>query len=145
MKQAPADERIRALQDAALRHPGVEKGVACAGTALESTTFRTRGKAFLFLRRADARLKLQQSLPAAIRMAAEDPDRYQAGANGWVMIRWGGDGAPPVKVLVRWIDESRRVVSGEPTGEKVTCRPVRARLAKAASKRAGSKNRRKRT
>lgn len=145
MKQESADERIRALQDAALRHPGVERGIACAGTVLESRTFRTRGKAFLFLRSGDARLKLQQSLPAAIRMAADDPDRYHADANGWVMIRWGRDGAPPLRILVRWIDESRRIVSGEPTGGKIRSDPVPARRSKAVPRRAGSKTRRKRT
>jgi len=143
MKQESIDERIRPLQDAALSHPGVERGVACAGTALESRTFRTRGKAFLFLRAGDARLKLEQSLAAAIRMAADDPDRYHAGANGWVMVRWGRDGVPPLRTLVRWIDESWRVLSGEPTPGRSRSDRVPTRRPEANTRRAGSKTRRK--
>lgn len=48
----------------ALALPDVEQGIACAGTALESRTYRTKDKAFLFVSAKQARLKLE-ALPAA--------------------------------------------------------------------------------
>lgn len=83
----------------------VEAGVACAGTALESRTIKTNGKAFLFLRAQDARLKLGASLPEAVAVAAKAPGRVVVGRNGWVQLQFD-DAADPVDVYRRWIAES---------------------------------------
>src|SRR5262245_44564218 len=49
---------IRALlKSTATKLAGVETGIACKGTALESTTYNVNGKAFLFVGPKDARLK----------------------------------------------------------------------------------------
>jgi hypothetical protein len=48
---------IQSLRQIALRLPGTEEGVACAGTSLEKRTIKVRGKAFLFLGAGDAMLK----------------------------------------------------------------------------------------
>ena len=55
--------------------------------ALESRTARTRGKAFLFLRATEARLKLQASLKDAAARAAKEPGRYVVGSGGWVLVK----------------------------------------------------------
>ena len=49
------------LAKLALALPNLETGIACAGTALESRTYRTGKKAFLFVSRQEARLELAAS------------------------------------------------------------------------------------
>lgn len=44
----------QAVHRMAKAHPNVTLGVACKGTALESTTFEVNDKAFLFLRKTPA-------------------------------------------------------------------------------------------
>ena len=90
----------------ALSLPETEDGIACAGTALESITVKTKKKAFLFLRETEARLKLADSLKEAADMAAKEPARYSVGAHGWVLIRLEGPAAYPIEVLKRWVHES---------------------------------------
>jgi hypothetical protein len=90
---------MRALRAHALRHAGVEEGVACEGTALESRTVKVRGKAFLFLRSGDARLKLGPSLAQAKRTPG-----CKAGAGGWVHVTF--EAGPALGTLKTWVDES---------------------------------------
>lgn len=104
------------LREAALAVPEATEGVACEGTPLEKHTVKVRNKAFLFLGRADAMLKLVESLDEAVRLAAEDPDHYKVGAHGWVTIRFDVDGDPPLERLLRWIDESRRAIGPKRRG-----------------------------
>ena len=75
---------IRALLKAlAMKHADVTVGVACKGTALESTTYNTNKKAFLFVGPKDGRLKR---------------------ASGWVKIDLA---APPnERELTAWVAES---------------------------------------
>lgn len=91
------------LSTIALALPDVEQGVACAGTALESRTFATGKKSFLFLSKTQARLKLGASAPEGKKLG------FAVGANGWVTIPL--DAVPPVSVLRRWIAESHRLMS----------------------------------
>lgn len=93
------------LRKIALRLAGVEEGVACKGTALESATFSTRKKSFLFLSEKHARLKLGASQAEAKELAAREPGQYRVGANGWVTISLTS-GVPPLKRMERWIAES---------------------------------------
>lgn len=96
---------VKALRKLALGHPDVEEGIACKGTALESSTFKVRKKAFLFLRTKDARLKLNASQKEAKRLGAS------IGAGGWALVVL--EKAPPVRVLEKWIGESYRLMAGE--------------------------------
>jgi hypothetical protein len=89
---------------------GVDEGVACAGTALESHTFRVNGKAFLFLSKKEARVKLAASLAEAARLGCA------AGAHGWVKFEF--DAPPPANVLKRWIAESHALLGGSTTAPK---------------------------
>jgi hypothetical protein len=96
---------MQTLRKFALKLPDTTEGVACAGTALESRTVRTRDKAFLFLRPTELRLKLGASLPDASKRAARDPDHFQAGTGGWVQVKFAG-ATDPIAVLQDWIAES---------------------------------------
>ena len=111
-KKPTADEAVLTLRSVALGHPGAEEGIACQGTALESSAFRARKKTFLFMGKSDARLKLAASQPEAQKLAKTDPDHYRIGALGWVTVKYSQDAPLPVELLTRWIDESYRTVAG---------------------------------
>ncbi len=102
---------VQALRKIAMRHPETSEGIACAGTSLESRTIKAGSKAFLFLRATEIRLKLEESLAEAKRIAKKDPKRFQVGAGGWVKAVLS-DGGPPLELLKRWIDESYRLMAG---------------------------------
>lgn len=127
--RATVGKACKALRAVALRKPEVEEGVACKGTALESTTFGVGKKVFLFLRIADGtchlRLKLAESLPEARRLAGRQPEVYAVGAQGWAKVTFELDGpSPPLALLQRWLHESYLVVVGpRPAGRRRTLPP----------------------
>jgi hypothetical protein len=102
---------MKALRRAALRHPDTHEGVSCEGTSLEKRTVKAHGKAFVFLGVGDVMVKLRESLPEARRLARKEPERYRAGAHGWVKATIAEDEVPPLALLERWIDESYRLVA----------------------------------
>ena len=102
---------VKSLRDLALKYPQAEEGIACAGTAIEKRTIKVRNKAFLFLGKADAMLKLSDSLAGAVKLAAKEPGLYKPGANGWVTVKFDADTSPSQEVLARWIDESYRLLA----------------------------------
>lgn len=120
----PAADPGEALRRAALQYPETQEGIACAGTTLERRTVTVRGKAFLFLGPADARLKLGDSLPEATRLAAAEPGSLQVGAHGWVAVTFGDARAVPVAVLIRWVEESYRLFAPEQRTTKTPASPA---------------------
>ena len=96
---------VASLHDFALKLPGAEGGVACAGTALETRTAKVGGKAFLFLRAADLRLKLAPSLGVARRIAEKHPAALKVGAGGWVWVALEKP-VVPAAALKGWVKES---------------------------------------
>lgn len=83
--------------------PDVASGVACAGTALESRTFTTNKKAFLFVSTKDVRLKLDASSAAAKKAG------FDVGANGWVKLPLRE--LPAAATLKKWIAESHALMT----------------------------------
>ena len=102
---------MNALRTLALKYPDCEEGIACKGTAIECTTFKVKGKAFLFVSRAEIRLKLGDSIDEATKLAAKEPPRYVVGANGWTKITFNDDEPLPMAIVTRWIDESYRLMA----------------------------------
>ena len=103
---------VHALRKLALSLLDVVETTACAGTALEQSSYRTGGKAFLFAQRkgelAVVRLKLGPSLGAA----QESPDGVEVGKGGWTTCRL------PIAMkltttLAEWVRESHRLFAGE--------------------------------
>jgi hypothetical protein len=92
------------LRKIALALPNVELGIACAGTALESRTYRTGKKAFLFVSRKEARLKLDASASEARELG------FAVGANGWVTLPL--EALPATTIAKRWVAESYGLVLG---------------------------------
>ena len=110
-----------ALWDAATRTPGVESGVACAGTAVETRTAKVRGKAFLFLRPQDARFKLAASAAEASRPGSG----CKVGAGGWCHVVLGAADTPPLEVMERWIAESHGLMAAPASGKSKAQTPAR--------------------
>src|SRR5215831_1932547 len=121
---AKSDGSIATLLAHARRHPGIEEGIACAGTKLESRTVKVRGKAFAFFGPDTLRLKLGASLAEAQTFAAKSPDACSAGAGGWVAVRFA-TGGPPVAVLRRWLDESHALFVGAEGPKAVAKKPAK--------------------
>jgi hypothetical protein len=109
---------LQALRTVALKLSDVEEGIACKGTAIECSTFKVSGKAFLFVSAANIRLKLKESLAEATRLAAKEPDRYEAGALGWVKVTFGDDTPLALDTLKKWIAESYRLMAPQPKTNK---------------------------
>lgn len=99
----------------ALALPEVEQGIACAGTPLESRTYRTGKKAFLFVAKKQARLKLDASAQQAKRLG------FAVGANGWVTLPL--DALPAASLVKRWIAESHALASNPGRRKRKTARP----------------------
>ena len=114
-KEVDALEALRAI---ASRHPDVEEGIACKGTAAECVTCKVNQRAFLFLRPAAVMLKLKESVGEVASFAAKEPDRYNAGAGGWVTVRRPTEGPLPMDVMERWIGESYRLMTAGPSAKK---------------------------
>jgi hypothetical protein len=102
---------LQVLRSAALGYPETEEGIACEGTPLEKRTVKVRNKAFLFLGAKDAMLKLSDSLAEANELAERAPGRCKVGAHGWVTVAFGEPESPPLELLLRWIDESYRLLA----------------------------------
>lgn len=98
-----------ALRDLAIKLPDASEGIACPGTAMERRTVKVGAKAFIFLGAGDALLKLDGELDEAKRMAAAEPERFRAGAGGWVKVTFDVKRPPPLAVMKRWIAESHRL------------------------------------
>lgn len=95
----------------ALALPDVVTGIACAGTALESRSYRTAKKAFLFVSKTHARLKLGDSLAQAEALG------FAVGASGWVTLPL--DGLPAALLVKRWIAESH-ALAAKAVGKKAS-------------------------
>jgi len=105
-----------ALKKAAKKHPGAEESIACAGTAIESTTWGVGKSVFLFAGVSKGvvsiRVKLKASAAEAKKLAKAEPKRFAIGANGWATVKLAEDEDPPMKLLEQWIAESYLNVSG---------------------------------
>ena len=92
------------LRVAAGAYAGVEAGKACTQTSFKTDT------AFLYVGVAKglykAMFKLDASLPRAEALAAESPDRFEVGKNGWVTARFTAEEPLPPRLWKKWLDES---------------------------------------
>lgn len=102
---------MKTLKAFAQSLPDATEGIACEGTALEKSTFKAGGKAFLFLSAQDAMMKLGESLAEATALAAKEPEGCRVGAHGWATITFAVSSISQDQ-LVRWVEESYRLLAG---------------------------------
>ena len=103
MAEDPAGE----LKQAAASLPGALEGLSC-----NQTSFKCGKKAFLYLGPGakgigfKAMFKLDDSLPEAVKLASDEPDRYETGKGGWVTVRFTLEAPLPKAIWSRWLEES---------------------------------------
>ena len=56
-------------------------------------------------------VKLPHSAEAVLTMPFAKPAGYNLGKSGWVEMRFTDDDAPPVELLLDWIEESYRAIA----------------------------------
>jgi hypothetical protein len=113
MAEAPATFRYsisEKIRDHAMTFPDTTEGSSCVNRA-----FKAGGKNFAFLGekedRCSLRLKLGDSIPDIEASADVDPDRWQVGSNGWVLLTFPPDDAPTTTDLEFWVTESFRLLA----------------------------------
>lgn len=94
-----------AMREKACTYTGVDEGTACT-----QSSFKVKGKAFLFAGpqggRYKAMFKLKESRAEASELASKYPDNYQIGTNIWVTARFSENDPIPFDIWTRWLDES---------------------------------------
>lgn len=101
------NEKIRAH---AMTFPEAGEGASCVNRA-----FTAGGKNFAFLGEKEGecklRLKLADSIPELAARAKVDPEVWQVGSGGWVLITFSPSNAPKIADLRRWVTESFRLLA----------------------------------
>ncbi len=102
---ASKKDPTEAIREAASRFPDVDTGTSCT-----QGSFKVRKKAFLFIGpqggRFKAMFKLDASRPAAEALAAQEPDRFEAGSTAWITARFSAEKPLPKKLWSKWLKES---------------------------------------
>ncbi|MEM6652239.1 MAG: hypothetical protein AAGA72_07015 [Pseudomonadota bacterium] len=97
-----ATEQIRLR---ASHYPNVYEGTSCT-----RSSFKTSGKAFLFIGKQGGRhkamFKLKASRQEATQMALEKPKDFQVGSGACVTVRFSEEAPMPTSLWQRWLDES---------------------------------------
>jgi hypothetical protein len=106
------DDPFDVLRKVALSRPEAEESLACRGTAIESASFRVRGKSFLFLSPAKVMVKLETSQGEASELERRHPAACKTGKGGWTTAALSVPGGAPLKTLERWIAESHALAAG---------------------------------
>ena len=89
----------------------VDKGTSCT-----QNSFKTNGKAFLYIGeqggRYKAMFKLGPSMKDAEKLANKEADDYQVGSTAWVTARFSSEKPMPKKRWEKWLDESYQLSTG---------------------------------
>ena len=106
-----AKDPTEPIRQRASEYPEVDEGTSCT-----QASFKAGKKAFLYIGpqggRYKAMFKLQASLPEAERLAAKEPDRFDAGKIGWVTARFSAEEPLPARTWKKWLDESYALAVG---------------------------------
>jgi hypothetical protein len=113
-----------ALHKFAAKLEDTTQDVACKGTAIEKTTYKTRNKAFLFLGPADAMLKLNDSIDEAKTFAAKLSGNCKVGIGGWVTLKFADGETVPLDVLTRWVNESYQLFASYQKNKTAKTKPT---------------------
>jgi hypothetical protein len=102
-----------AIRRQAVTFPDLAKGTSCTQSA-----FKVGKGAFLFIgpgpkgQGFKAMFKLNASMPQALKLAAESPDRFEVGSTGWVTARFTAEEPLPKRIWGKWLVESYDVTCG---------------------------------
>lgn len=110
---AKSQDPTDAIRRQAVAFPGVAKGTSCTQSA-----FKAGKGTFLFIgpgpkgKGFKAMFKLKASMPKALKLAAEDPKRFEVGSTGWVTARFTVEEPLPKRIWEKWLTESYEVTCG---------------------------------
>ena len=111
MAQSP--DPTDAIRRQAVTFPGVAKGTSCTQNA-----FKAGKGTFLFIgpgpkgQGFKAMFRLKASMPQALKLAAEDPTRFEVGSTGWVTARFTTEEPLPKRIWGKWLSESYDLTCG---------------------------------
>ena len=106
-----------AIRRQAATFPGVAKGTSCTQSA-----FKAGKGTFLFIGPGPKRqgfkamFRLKASMPQALKLAGEEPTRFEVGSTGWVTARFTTEEPLPKRIWGKWLSESYDLTCG--TGHK---------------------------
>ena len=95
------------IREMAAAFPKVAKGTSC-----NQSSFKTGKKSFLFIgpgpkgKGYKAMFKLKDSMPEAINMASQHPERFEVGSTGWVTARFTAEEPMERALWEKWLEES---------------------------------------
>lgn len=102
---SPFAKPVSSLRKAALAYPETTEDHPWGECA-----FKVRGKVFLFLSEGEAGLSLSLKLPRsgdfALDLPFTKPTGYGLGRSGWVTATFAPGEAPPLPLLLDWLEES---------------------------------------
>lgn len=105
MPSAPFAKPVAVLRKAALAFPETTEDHPWGECA-----FKVKGKVFLFLSETEAGLSLSLKLPRsgdfALDLPFTKPTGYGLGRSGWVTAAFAPGEAPPLPLLLDWLEES---------------------------------------
>jgi len=124
-----------ALVSAGLAYPGATEDFPWGHRAL-----KVNGKAFVFMGFDENGLGLSVKLPesgsVALTLPFAEPTGYGLGKSGWVSARFTAKDAPPLPMLLEWLEESYRAVAPKKLAAQLG---AGAPAPKAAAKKAAAK------
>jgi predicted DNA-binding protein (MmcQ/YjbR family) len=148
MGDAPRTKPTGAIAkaEAAIRAHAMAKPEATEHFPWGERAIKVKGKVFVFMW-ADASVlslstKLPESSPVALLLPFAEPTGYGLGKAGWVSAKFPAGSAPPLEMLLAWVDESYRAVAPKklsasgPTPKPQAKKPARPK-AKRPAPRAG--------
>jgi hypothetical protein len=110
---------VVAIRMLALSYPETSEGIVC-----NRSSFKAKGKAFVFLGVEedgyDVMLKLNASLREAAELERKQPDRYHVGGHNWVTAKYSRNESPPPGLVERWMEESFRLLAPKALVASVT-------------------------
>lgn len=102
-----------AIRRVAVTFPDVAEGASCNQSA-----FKVGKGTFLFIgpgpkgQGFKAMFKLNASMPQALKLSSESPDRFEVGSTGWVTARFTAEEPLPRRIWGKWLAESYDVTCG---------------------------------
>ncbi|MBZ0267518.1 hypothetical protein K8I85_05140 [bacterium] len=110
---ARPEDPTEAIRRKAVTFPRVAKGTSCTQSAFKAGT-----GTFLFIgpgpkgQGFKAMFKRNTSMPQALKLAAENPERFEVGSTGWVTARFTAEEPLPKRIWEKWLAESHDVTCG---------------------------------
>jgi len=107
--QDPTD----AIRQKAQTFPEVTTGKSCSQSA-----YKVGKGTFLFIgpgpkgKGFKAMFKLEASMPEVLKLAEQDPKRFEVGSTGWVTARFTAEEPMPERIWEKWLSESYDVTRG---------------------------------